>query len=74
MPSPKILVFAGTTRPEALNKKLARVAAAAAGKAGGAVTILDLRDLAMPLYDGDLEESDGLPAGALKFKSAAFEP
>ena len=69
MPSPKILVFAGTTRTEALNKKLARVAATAAGKSGGAVTFTDLRDLEMPLYDGDLEESGGLPAGALKFKA-----
>lgn len=67
--APKILVFAGTTRTEALNKKLARVAATAAEKAGAAVTFMDLRDLAMPLYDGDLEAGSGLPVGAQKFKA-----
>lgn len=64
----KILAFAGTTRAEALNKKLVRVAAAAAQAAGAQVTTLDLRDLPMPLYDGDLEARDGIPAGAIKFK------
>jgi len=29
-----------------------------------------LRDLALPLYDGDLEAASGLPAGALAFKQA----
>jgi chromate reductase, NAD(P)H dehydrogenase (quinone) len=32
------------------------------------VTFVDLRDLPMPLYDGDLEESYGLPENARKFK------
>jgi NAD(P)H-dependent FMN reductase len=32
------------------------------------VTIVDLRDLPMPLYDGDLEARDGLPPNAKKFK------
>lgn len=65
---PKLLVFAGTTRTDALNKKLARAALAAAQAAGAEATWLDLRDLPMPLYDGDLEASQGLPENARKFK------
>jgi NAD(P)H-dependent FMN reductase len=65
---PKILAFAGTTRKEAFNKKLVKVAAKAAEALGAEVTYLDLRDLPMPLYDGDLEEKEGIPPNAKKFK------
>lgn len=65
---PKILAFAGSTRTESFNKKLLKVAIKGAEAAGAQVTYLDLRDLALPLYDGDLEASHGLPPGALKFK------
>ena len=66
--TPKILAFAGTTRTEAFNKKLIRVAAAAARDAGGEVTLIDLRDLPMPIYDGDLEAKEGIPPNAMKLK------
>lgn len=69
MNKPKILAFAGSTRTDSLNKKLARAAAAIAGEAGAEVTFVDLRDLALPLYDGDLEEASGLPEGARKLKA-----
>lgn len=65
---PKILAFAGTTRTDAFNKKLIRVAAASAREAGGEVTLIDLRDFPMPLYDGDLEAKEGIPPMAMKFK------
>src|SRR5258708_5976617 len=42
--TPRILTFAGSLRTESFNKKLARVAAEAARKAGGEVTLIDLRD------------------------------
>jgi NAD(P)H-dependent FMN reductase len=66
--NPKILAFAGTTRTEAFNKKLIRVGAAAARAAGGDVTLIDLRDLPMPIYDGDLEAAEGIPPNAQKLK------
>jgi NAD(P)H-dependent FMN reductase len=66
--APKILAFAGTTRTDAFNKKLIRIAAAAAREAGGDVTLIDLRDLPMPLYDGDLEAKEGIPPNAMKLK------
>lgn len=68
MSTPKILAFAGSLRAGSYNKKLIRVAADAARAAGAEVTLLDLRDLPMPIYDGDLEERDGLPPNALQFK------
>ena len=65
---PKILAFAGSTRTESFNKKLVKVAAAGATAAGAEVTYLALHDLPMPLYDGDLEATAGLPANARTFK------
>jgi chromate reductase len=68
MSTPKVLVFAGSTRKDSFNKKLATIAADAARAAGAEVTYLDLRDVPMPLYDGDLEASEGIPPNARKLK------
>jgi len=65
---PKILAFAGSTRVDSFNKKVVKIAAAGARAAGADVTLLDLRDLPMPLYDGDLEANKGIPPNAKKFK------
>ncbi len=65
---PKILIFAGSTRTGSFNRKLARAAAAALEGHGVQTTVADLRDYAMPLYDGDLEVEQGLPAGAKALK------
>lgn len=66
--SARILVFAGSARRESLNKKLARVAAGFAREAGGEVTFVDLDDYPMPVYHGDLEAVDGMPASAMKLR------
>jgi NAD(P)H-dependent FMN reductase len=66
---PKVLVFAGSARQASVNRKLARLAADAVDAAGGAATLVELRDLALPLYDGDLEEASGLPEGVRKLKA-----
>lgn len=70
---PKILAFAGSTRTESFNKKTVKVAAEAAKKAGAEVTYIDLHDYQMPLYDGDLEISEGLPENAKKLKKLFLE-
>jgi NAD(P)H-dependent FMN reductase len=67
--APKILAFAGSTRAGSFNKQLVQVAVAGARAAGAEVTSLDLRDLPMPLYDGDLEAKEGIPPTAQKFKA-----
>ena len=64
-----LLVFAGSLRTGSLNKKLARVVADLARAAGAEVTLLDLRDYPVPVYDGDLEDTDGLPATVRALKA-----
>jgi NAD(P)H-dependent FMN reductase len=66
---PRILVFAGSTRRDSFNRKLALEAAEALKSLGADVTWADLRDYPMPLYDGDLEAHEGLPAAAKVFKN-----
>lgn len=68
MTKPKILAFAGSTRTDSFNKKLVKIAATGAMEGGADVTVIDLRDFAMPLYDGDLEQQQGLPSTAKKLK------
>lgn len=65
---PKILAFAGSLRSGSYNKKMVRIAAQMARDAGADVTELDLRDLDLPIYDGDLEDEHGLPDGAKQLK------
>jgi chromate reductase len=66
--TPKILAFAGSARQDSYNKRLVRIAAAGAQGAGVEVTLVDLRDFPMPIYDGDLEAHEGIPENALKFR------
>lgn len=66
--SAKFLVFAGSTRDGSYNKKLARLAEKKLRDQNVAVTYLDLRELPMPLYDGDLEAEKGIPENGLKFR------
>ena len=68
--APRIVAFAGSLRRDSLNKKLVRVAAEGARKAGGEVELIDLKELALPLYDADDEAEHGLPEGARRFKRA----
>ena len=67
---PRILAFVGSLRTESFNKKLARLAAEAARRAGAEVTVLDLRDVPLPVFDQDLEAREGLPANARRLKDA----
>jgi len=62
-----ILAFAGVLRAGSFNRKLLAVAVEALrGQAD--IDLLDLRDVPMPPYDGDIEANQGLPEGARKFK------
>ena len=65
----KILAFAGSTRRDSWNKKLIYHAATSATNAGADVTLIDLADYKLPLYDGDLETAEGVPENALKLKT-----
>ena len=67
MTAPKILALAGSTRTDSFNKRLVRIAAEGARQAGAEVTLLDLRDLPLPLFDQDLE-AQGQPENARKLQ------
>jgi chromate reductase len=69
----KILAFSGSARSGSFNKKLIAIGVDAARAAGAEVTLLDFRELPLPLYDGDLEEAHGLPDNAKKLKAMMRE-
>lgn len=71
--APRILAFAGSLRQDSFNKKLVRIAARAATDAGGTVTVIDLRDYPLPLFDEDLEKQHGMPAPAAALKKLMVE-
>jgi chromate reductase len=60
----KVLVFAASLRKESVNRKLATLAARSARAAGATVDFASMHDFDVPLYDGDLEASHGIPKGA----------
>ncbi|MEW5962133.1 MAG: NAD(P)H-dependent oxidoreductase [Pseudomonadota bacterium] len=68
-PSTKLLFLAGSARQGSYNKRLARLGAMIAEANGIASTFADLGDYPMPLYDGDLEASEGPPENARKLKA-----
>lgn len=73
MSQPKIVAFAGSLRAGSFNKKLLAIAVEAARGAGADVTVVDLRELALPLFDQDIEDTTGLPEGAKRFKALLRE-
>lgn len=66
---PRILAFAGSLRKGSLNKKALSAAVGFARGAGADVTVVDLADFPMPVYDGDLEEKSGIPEHAKRLKA-----
>lgn len=73
MRPPKILAFAGSARKESHNKRLVQVAAQGAQEAGAEVTLLNLADYPLPLYDEDDERDHGLPENVLRLKQIFLE-
>ncbi|MBT9554321.1 MAG: NAD(P)H-dependent oxidoreductase [Hydrogenophaga sp.] len=69
-PTP-LLVFAGSTRAQSFNRKLATQAAALAGAAGAQVTHIELADFDVPLYNADLE-AQGTPRDVVRLKEIFF--
>lgn len=65
----KILIFAGSTRIDSVNRKLARVAAEAIDAAGGKASLLELADYPMPLLSGEIEARSGPPENAFRLQA-----
>ncbi len=70
---PRILAFAGSTRGESFNKKLVQIAVKGAREAGAEVTLIDLKDFPLPLFDQDLEAEHGMPENGAKLKRLFIE-
>lgn len=65
----KLLILPGSIRKESYNLKLASLAAEHAREAGVEVDLVTPADLApIPLYNGDLEEAEGLPVAVKSLK------
>jgi len=69
MGTASILAFSGSTREASTNKRVLAIAAAAAERQGASVTVADLRDYPLPIYDGDLEAAEGVPDNAIRLKA-----
>jgi chromate reductase, NAD(P)H dehydrogenase (quinone) len=65
---PRILAFASSTRRESFNKKLVAIAAQGAREAGAEVTLIDVKDFPLPLFDQDLEAEQGMPENGKKLR------
>ncbi|MEO8653100.1 MAG: NAD(P)H-dependent oxidoreductase [Ramlibacter sp.] len=68
----KLLVFAGSTRQNSWNRKLAKVAAAMARASGAEVTHIELADFDVPMYNADLEAL-GTPPDVMKLKQLTYD-
>lgn len=71
MDSLRLLILPGSARAGALSGQLAAYAARAAEHQGSIrARVFDLRALALPVYDGDLEAAHGVPDGVLELQAA----
>ncbi|MCC6284015.1 MAG: NAD(P)H-dependent oxidoreductase [Phycisphaerales bacterium] len=64
----RILAFAGSARKHSFNRRLVGVAAEVARSLGAEVSLINLGDLNLPIFDEDAESAQGLPPGARKLK------
>ncbi len=65
---PKILAIAGSYREHSYNRRVLQIAVDAAKNAGAEVTVVDLRDFPMPIFNADDVEEKGFDNSALKFQ------
>ena len=65
----RFLVFSASLRRESLNTQLAQLAAVSIADNGGAVDLASMGDFVTPLYDADVQDEEGFPAGAAEFRT-----
>lgn len=63
-----VIAVCGSYRSRSLNRKLFRLAVREVTTLGLTVEEVDLKTLALPIYDGDIEEAEGLPAAVTQWK------
>ncbi|MEU1595436.1 NAD(P)H-dependent oxidoreductase [Streptomyces sp. NPDC005708] len=64
----RVLVFGAALRADSTNARLAALVARLVSDTGATVDLAAMRDFDMPLYDGDMEATEGLPPGALALR------
>ena len=64
-----VLAISGSLRRDSYNRKALQIAKRFAAEAGAEVAEADLKELALPIYDGDIE-AQGLPESVLRLKAA----
>jgi chromate reductase, NAD(P)H dehydrogenase (quinone) len=67
----KLLVFAGSTRQNSFNRRLAATAAQMGRDAGAEVSHIELGDFDVPMYNADLE-AKGTPADVVRLKELCY--
>ena len=68
MTTANILAFAGSARRDSWNRKVLEVAVAGARDAGAEVTVVNLGDYPMPIYDADWHQEHGVPEAMLALR------
>jgi len=64
----RFLVLSASLREDSLNTKMAALAAASIEAQGGVAELVSIREFDSPSFDADVEEAQGLPAGAANFR------
>lgn len=67
----KTLIFAGSTRQNSFNRRLATAAASMARDAGAEVSHIELGNFDVPMYNADLE-ANGTPADVVRLKELFY--
>jgi chromate reductase len=73
MIKPRILAFSGSARKKSYNQQLVNIAAEGADQAGAEITLINLADYPMPIFNQDDEAAHGLPESAKAFKKLLIE-
>lgn len=59
-----LLFISGSTRKESINMKLAKLAGKRASEKGMKVELVNISDYKMPIFNGDIEDQQGIPDNA----------
>lgn len=73
MRSPSVVVMAGSSRRDALSRRVAAACVGPLQAAGAQVRLIELANYVAPLYCGDLEAESGLPASIVALQTVLYE-
>lgn len=69
----RILALSGSIREKSFNSRLLEIAVTGAKSAGAEVTVVNLRDYDMPLFNQDLEYQEGAPDAVVQLKNLMIQ-